>query len=742
MASPASRDMRRCWSKLEYGLNEDTTEGNEGNYDILTGHTSENDSEEELLSQIDSDGCHPVKFLLSQGERSDASDSDGSETDISKTQPYPIPSSALKESSPRSLSSFDDEDDDDSTDCLEVASSSLPESPVNGNLSGNVPDDDTRQLFSAKPLGEENDTIHENRIVLENANGTKGACATSSVGSTEMPEMTPGNVVADESVLPGDPPEKEATHVFFADKPHQIDEIHKNHEDDEDDKAYDAETQIDDDGNDIYQVETQTLSFMPIYSENSSYPNEACGPKELSKDVGNDDLSCIHADTKEYQSGITEQAETSIDEKNDRTCPTVLPSIVSMGVRFVPPQSNSSSFLENGDDGQAEEGLQRLIKPPERTFTEQTPVQLQVAFSDTTVCQTDSNNLSVDQVIGFDTETRDHIVVHSTALQQKPICDKNADECVKCRDSILYHSIPHYGTHFKNDHDQTPTKDRFTRRRGISPFGRHEGTCDVVRIMFTGLVPTRQHKQFINDIGAQLIESIEEASTATHIIASDGKTRLRRTPKLMICICKTSRILSIQWLEKSAREQRVLNPDDFLLLDDTEAEKIYNFSMKETLENGKVARLERGGVLGGWYVYLCPGVAGNNAPTSEELNLVVEATGATLLPSLSESDVPDPTKTIVITSDPSSTAQRSEKSVKRVARLGAYLLTTSHLFHVIITQKFSTEAGQQPHSNTIQRSKRKAVLQIHGDMVNSSHKRKSVQSLPSHGKSRTSSRKR
>jgi hypothetical protein len=226
------------------------------------------------------------------------------------------------------------------------------------------------------------------------------------------------------------------------------------------------------------------------------------------------------------------------------------------------------------------------------------------------------------------------------------------------------------------------------------------------------------------------------------IIASDGKTRLRRTPKLMICLCKTSRILNIKWLEQSAKEQRLLNVDDFLLLDDTEAEKTYNFSMKETLENGKRARLERGGVLGGWYVYICPGVAGNNAPTSEEMNLVVKATGATLLPSLSESDVPDPTKTVVITSDPSSTAQRSEKRVRRMARLGAHLYTTTRLFHIIITQKFPTEEGQQPHSNAIQRNKSKAALQSHGDMEKSSRKRKFVQSPLVHGKNRASSRKR
>ena len=72
----------------------------------------------------------------------------------------------------------------------------------------------------------------------------------------------------------------------------------------------------------------------------------------------------------------------------------------------------------------------------------------------------------------------------------------------------------------------------------------------------------------IETIGAQFIDSIEEAHTATHVIASDGRTKLRRTPKLMICICRVSRILSMEWLEQSAKEQRTLDTDGFLLLDD------------------------------------------------------------------------------------------------------------------------------------------------------------------------------
>lgn len=229
--------------------------------------------------------------------------------------------------------------------------------------------------------------------------------------------------------------------------------------------------------------------------------------------------------------------------------------------------------------------------------------------------------------------------------------------------------------------------------------------------------------QMIDSIGAELVESVEEAATATHVIASDGKTKLRRTPKLMICICRVSKILSIEWLERSSIEQQILDTNDFLLLGDKEAEETYNFSMKETIENGILARRERGGVLGGWSVHICSNVAGNRAPSTKELTLIILAAGGKVLETLSESHVLDPLKTIVLTSDPNTEAQLAEHGVERVASLGAKIATTSWLFHTIITQKISNDsdaaAGTPNHGrgddgtpqSGRQRSKRKAAAQ-------------------------------
>ena len=188
------------------------------------------------------------------------------------------------------------------------------------------------------------------------------------------------------------------------------------------------------------------------------------------------------------------------------------------------------------------------------------------------------------------------------------------------------------------------------------------------------------------------------------MIATDGKVKLRRTPKLMICFCQTSNILGIEWLEQSAKEQKVLDTRDFLLLSDKEAERTYNFKLSDALKNGAIVRTERGGVLGGWYVYICSGVAGNKAPSSKELKLIVEAAGATMLYSLAEKNVIDAAKTIIITSDPAYKSQLKERGVDRVTSMGGRICSTSWLFQTMITQSLDDDDKKVGH-----RSKRKST---------------------------------
>ena len=193
----------------------------------------------------------------------------------------------------------------------------------------------------------------------------------------------------------------------------------------------------------------------------------------------------------------------------------------------------------------------------------------------------------------------------------------------------------------------------------------------------------------------------------------------------MICLCKTDNILKLKWLEQSAKEQKVLDTTKFIL-NDKQAEKTYNFTMKETLKNGNEARLNNGGVLGGWYVYITKGVAGNKAPSAKEFQLLLSASGATQLTSLSESAVTNPEKTIMITNDPPLAKQTSDKGVKRVSKLGGHVLTTTWLFNTFITQKVSINDDEEEEKEEIAEKKgrkRKAVTPSSSSNRKSSRRR-------------------
>lgn len=193
----------------------------------------------------------------------------------------------------------------------------------------------------------------------------------------------------------------------------------------------------------------------------------------------------------------------------------------------------------------------------------------------------------------------------------------------------------------------------------------------------------------IDGLGLTLIDDVDKAFTATHVIAGDSETSLRRTPKLMIAFCSTKNIVSLQWLLDSSKSKTILDPGHYLLLQDKSAESRYGISMKRTLLNG-VERRKDGGLLAGWNILFCDGVAGNNAPSEYELELVVRSAGGRVIRSnqlpIDDSDVAR--KTIVIASHPLLAEQISSSEIIQVIAHGAGLpQTTKWLFDCIMHQK-------------------------------------------------------
>ena len=226
--------------------------------------------------------------------------------------------------------------------------------------------------------------------------------------------------------------------------------------------------------------------------------------------------------------------------------------------------------------------------------------------------------------------------------------------------------------------------------------------------------------------GATLIEHIRDAHTATHIIATDGTTDIRRTCKLMIAICRSSNIVTLDWFIDSSQQCKALDIAPYRIKYNApyckSLEQQYaNFSMRTTLRNIEHRRNAALFLLfQGWYIYLCPKVAGHKAPTTNEFQYIIEAAGATYISTMKhivlhhhnhedEESVVDRSANILwITSDPPTKTQLThiEQQTKK-HRLSSeaamnettmvdhqyhyyyHHRTTTWFFHTIMTQEIT-----------------------------------------------------
>ncbi|XP_071965022.1 uncharacterized protein [Antedon mediterranea] len=102
------------------------------------------------------------------------------------------------------------------------------------------------------------------------------------------------------------------------------------------------------------------------------------------------------------------------------------------------------------------------------------------------------------------------------------------------------------------------------------------------KIMFTGVVDEAWEK-IVKDVGGVSATSIEDC---THLITD----KMRRTVKFLCGLAKGAYILSPNWLEESKRMKNFVNPDRFIVKDDT-SEKRYGFNLKESMKKALNKRL-------------------------------------------------------------------------------------------------------------------------------------------------------
>jgi hypothetical protein len=159
----------------------------------------------------------------------------------------------------------------------------------------------------------------------------------------------------------------------------------------------------------------------------------------------------------------------------------------------------------------------------------------------------------------------------------------------------------------------------------------------------------------------------------------------------MIALCNTSNIVSLKWLDDSARKRKPLSTTDYLVLDDVEAEAKYHFNMRRTLQNGDSLRQSGETIFNGRHVFVCNGVAGKKAPPEDELKQIVAAAGGKWISDASRLMQFRNEDAMIITSDPPAKGQLSTKYVANAIRAGIRHYSTSWLFNCLLCQELKDD---------------------------------------------------
>ncbi|CAL4059407.1 unnamed protein product, partial [Meganyctiphanes norvegica] len=133
------------------------------------------------------------------------------------------------------------------------------------------------------------------------------------------------------------------------------------------------------------------------------------------------------------------------------------------------------------------------------------------------------------------------------------------------------------------------------------------------RVLLSSIKNKDEIERKILELGGLLARTSGEA---THLVMASAQ----RTVKFMCCISTCQHILSLAWILESHSAQKFLPEEDFIL-DMPEFEKVFVFSLKDTLK-----KQNRRYLLQGKMLYLTPSVV----PGRIWLREIIECAGGTV----------------------------------------------------------------------------------------------------------------
>lgn len=187
-----------------------------------------------------------------------------------------------------------------------------------------------------------------------------------------------------------------------------------------------------------------------------------------------------------------------------------------------------------------------------------------------------------------------------------------------------------------------------------------------------------------------LLESDEPGDwlKVTHLLVEDG-IEPKRTPKVMIAMCRASHVVTTAWLRNCLKDNELL-PLDSLVDPGIKQNPDSNKRISaDSLERSLAMRSRGEFVLSNCAVALCKQVAGKKAPPLKELQTMVIAAGGLWLAEGVPSEKSNADHTIVITSEP---CTRPQAGALKKKGEGVVARTTSWLFDTLMLQELALES--------------------------------------------------
>ncbi|KAF6114939.1 mediator of DNA damage checkpoint 1 [Phyllostomus discolor] len=242
-------------------------------------------------------------------------------------------------------------------------------------------------------------------------------------------------------------------------------------------------------------------------------------------------------------------------------------------------------------------------------------------------------------------------------VHQKTVFLKEEEDSAEKEEDVV---IPGPGKR-KRDQAEEPKGVPGHRLRRTKP--KHESTAP--KVLFTGVVDARG-EQAVLALGGSLASSVTEAS---HLVTD----RICRTVKFLCALGRGIPILSLDWLHQSHKAGCFLPPDEYVVTD-SEQEKNFGFSLRDSLSRARERRL-----LEGYEIHVTPGVQ----PPPPQMAEIISCCGGTVLPSMPRSYKP---QRVVIT------CSQDVPRCNIPIRVGLPILSPEFLLTGVLKQEAKPEA--------------------------------------------------